>query len=122
MKTHVVQNGSVERLIHVAEFNVKNAEIEKQSVLSNLEGDAIKTYDSFQSTLLQISSQQESYKNAIKLVDILVQRFRVNQATILDLKAAQASFDAAGNTLVNLQYLAKIQEIELKRLMSRLSN
>ena len=116
-------NGTISKTQQqVAEFNVKNAELERESVFTTLLGDAIKTYDSFQSTLLQISSQQQSYENAIKLVDILVQRFRLNQATILDLRAAQSSFEAAGNTLVNLQYLAKIEEIELKRLMSRLGN
>ena len=106
----------------VAMYNVKNAELERESVLTALRAEAIKTYDSFESTLQQIDSQQVSYQNAIKLVNLVVQRFRVNQATILDLKAAQASFEGAGNTLVNLQYSAKIAEIELKRLVSRLGN
>jgi outer membrane protein len=106
----------------VALFNVKNSELEKESVLIGLRADAVKTYDSFESTLQQIVSQQVSYQNAVKLVNIVVQRFRLNQATILDVKAAQASFEGAGNTLVNLQYSAKIAEIELKRLLSRLEN
>ena len=104
----------------VAQFNVKNAELEKESVLTALSADAIKTYDSFESTLQQIISQQVSYDSSVKLVNIVVQRFRLNQATILDVKAAQASFESAGNTLVNLQFSAKIAEIELKRLLSRL--
>jgi len=116
-------NGTISKTQQqVAMFNVKNAELERESVLVTLIGDAIKTFDSFESTLLQINSQQISYQNSVKLVNILVQRFRLNQATILDVKAAQASFEAAGNTLVNLQYLAKLEEIELKRLMSRLGN
>ena len=106
----------------VAQFNLKNAELEKESVLMGLKADAIKTYDAFESTLQQINSQQESYNNAVKLVNIVIQRFRLNQATILDVKAAQASFESAGSTLVNLQYSAKIAEIELKRLLSRLGN
>jgi len=106
----------------VAQFNVKIAELEGESVLTALKADAIKTYDAFESTLEQINSQQESYNSSIKLVNIVIQRFRLNQATILDVKAAQASFESAGSTLVNLQYSAKIAEIELKRLLSRLGN
>ena len=94
----------------------------KDSVLTSLKADAIKTCDSFESTLEQIISQQVSYESSIKMVNIVVQRFRLNQATILDVKAAQASFESAGNTLVNLQFSAKIAEIELKRLLSRLGN
>jgi outer membrane protein len=116
-------NGTISRTQQrVAEFNVKNAELEKENVLTGLKADVIKTYDSFESTLQQIITQQASYEKAVKLVNIVVQRFRLNQSTILDVKAAQSSFEAAGNTLVNLQYSAKIAEIELKRLLSKLGN
>ncbi len=116
-------NGTISRTQQkVAQFNVQNAEIEKENVLNALKADAIKTYDSYESTLQQIITQQASYENAVKLVNIVVQRFQLNQATILDVKAAQSSFEAAGNTLVNLRYSAKIAEIELKRLTSSLNN
>jgi outer membrane protein TolC len=68
----------------------------------------------------QLTSQQQSYEDARKLVDIVVRRFRLNEATILDVKAAQTSFENAGYLYVNLQHAAKIAEIELKRLIYRL--
>ena len=49
-----------------------------------------------------------------------MQRFKSNLATILDVKAAQLSYENAGYLLVNLQYAAKSAEIELKRLIYRL--
>ena len=104
----------------VALYNVKNARLQKESLLTSLKADAIKTFQSYESTLQQINSQQMSYEDAWKLVNIVVQRFRLNQATILDVKAAQASFENAGYMFVNLQYAAKIAEIELKRLIYRL--
>jgi outer membrane protein TolC len=116
-----VFNGNISKIQQkVASLNVKNARVEKQNVLTSLKADAVKTYDSYKSTLEQIDSQKISYQNSVKLVNIIIQRFRLNQATILDVKAAQASFEAAGNTLANLQYSAKISEIELRRLMSDL--
>jgi outer membrane protein TolC len=105
----------------VALYNVANARLQKESLLSALKADAINTYQSYESNLQLIKSQQMSYENAGKLVNIVVQRFRLNQATILDVKAAQSSLEDSGYMFVNLQYAAKIAEIELKRLIYRLA-
>jgi outer membrane protein TolC len=105
----------------VAQFNVKNAILQKESLLTSLKADAIKTYQSYESTLQQLDSQQKSYTDAGKLVNLVIQRFRLNQATILDVKAAQDSFENAGYMFVNLLFAAKTAEIELKRLIYKLT-
>jgi outer membrane protein TolC len=51
-----------------------------------------------------------------QLVDVVLQQFNLGQATILDVKAAQNSFETSAYLLVNLIYSAKVAEIELKRL------
>jgi outer membrane protein len=115
-------NGNIYKIQQeVALYNVKNATLQKESLLIALKADAIKTYQSYESTLQQLDSQQENYQDAGKLVNIVIQRFRLNQATILDVKAAQDSFESAGYMFVNLQYAAKVAEIELKRLIYQLS-
>jgi outer membrane protein TolC len=114
-------NGNISKTSQkVASLNVKNAEIERENVLHSLKADALKTLDNYSSTLQQIDSQEKNYRDATKLVNIILQRFRLNQATILEVKAAQSSFEAAANTLANLQFSAKVAEIELKRLTSEL--
>jgi outer membrane protein TolC len=55
-----------------------------------------------------------------KLVDVVMKNFQLNQSTILDVKAAQTSFEEAAYLLVNLQYAAKTAEIELKQLVYKL--
>lgn len=107
---------------NVALYNVKNAELQKESLLISIKADASKTFQSYESILEQINSQQANYQNAAKLISIVVQKFQLNQATIIDVKTAQASFENAGYMLVNLQYAAKVSEIELKRLVYRLGN
>lgn len=104
----------------VARYNVENARLQKESLLSFLKADAIKTYQSYESSMQQMRSQKNSYEDAMRLVSIVVQRFKLNQATILDVKAAQSSFESAGYMFVNLQYAAKTAEIELKRLVYQL--
>jgi outer membrane protein TolC len=106
---------------NVALYNVKNSELQKESIFMSLKADASKAYQSYESILEQINSQEINYQNAAKLVNLVLQRFQLNQATIIDIKTAQASFENAGYMLINLQYAAKVSEIELKRLVYRLS-
>jgi outer membrane protein TolC len=105
----------------VAQFNVQNARLQKESLLTSLKADALKTYQSYESTLQQLDSQQKSYIDAQQLVNIVIRRFQLNQATILDVKAAQDSFENAGYMFVNLQFASKTAEIELKRLIYKLT-
>jgi outer membrane protein TolC len=115
-------NGNIYRTQkNVALYNVKNAELQKESMLTSIKANASKTFQSYASILEQINSQEANYRNAAKLVSLVLKRFQVNQATIIDVKTAQSSFENAGYMLVNLQYAAKVSEIELKRLVYRLS-
>ncbi len=114
-------NGNVYKVQqNTARYNVKNAELQKESLLTSLKADALKTYQSYQNTLQQLNTQKNNYELSGKLVNLIIQKFQLNQATILDVKAAQASYENAGYLLVNLQYAAKTSEIELKRLVYRL--
>ena len=106
----------------VADFNVKNARLQQESLLNFLTADAVKTYESYSTTLQQLEFQKTNIESSKKLINVVMQRFQVNQATILDIKAAQNSFELTGYQLVNLKFAAKISEIELKRLMYQLGN
>jgi outer membrane protein TolC len=106
----------------VADFNVKIARLQQESLLNSLTADAVKTFQSYSTTLQQLEFQKDNIESSRKLIKVVMQRFQVNQATILDIKAAQNSFELTGYQLVNLKFAAKISEIELKRLMYQLGN
>jgi len=105
-----------------AVINVDNAKLQQESLLNILTADAVKTYQAYSTTLEQLDSQQGTIEMARKLINVIMLRFQVNQATILDVKAAQASYENSGYQLVNLKYAAKVAEIELKRLTFQLGN
>jgi outer membrane protein len=100
----------------VAKINVYNSKLEKESLQNSLTTQAIKTYRSYSTTLQQIESQRKNFEMTKQLVDVVMQQFHVSQATILDVRAAQTSFENAAYLLVNLLYSAKVAEIELKQL------
>ena len=105
-----------------AEYNLSSARLQQESLLNFLTADAVKTFESYSTTLQQLEFQKTNIESSRKLINVVMQRFQVNQATILDIKAAQNSFELTGYQLVNLKFAAKISEIELKRLMYQLGN
>lgn len=106
----------------VANIRVDNSKLEKENLKSSLSTQASKIYRSYSTTLQQIKFQRENFEMTRQLVEVVLQKFHVNQATILEVKAAQSSYENAAYLLVNLMYSAKVAEIELKQLTYSLGN
>jgi outer membrane protein TolC len=100
----------------VAKIRVNNSKLEKESLLNSLTTQATKLYRTYSITLQQIESQKDNFEMNKKLLEVVMQKFNLGQATILDVKAAQTSYENAAYLLVNLLYSAKVAEIELKQL------
>lgn len=117
-----IYNGSAyKRQQRVAEIEVRNAGLNKQLLVRDYSSQVVKSYQAYSSTLLQLQTEQENYKLSNQLLDVVLQRFKFKQATIVDVKNAQQSFEASGYRLVNLNFSAKSAEIELDRLANKLS-
>jgi outer membrane protein TolC len=116
-----IYNGSIyKRQQKVAEINVNNAVLDKQILIRDYSAQVVKSFQSYTSTLKQLETEQQNYTLSNQLLELALQRFQYKQATIVDVKNAQQSFEASGYRLVNLNYAAKTAEIELKRLANEL--
>lgn len=116
-----IYNGTAfKRQQRVAEINVKNAALQKEIVTRNYTANAVKMYQSYISTLQQLETQQKNLELAQQLVGLVLQRFQLRQATIVELRQAQQSFEEASYTLTNLSFAGKSSEIELKRLINQI--
>ena len=117
-----IYNGSIfKRQQKVAEINVRNAQLDKQVLVRDYSSQVVKSFQSYASTLKQLETEQLNYVLSQQLLDLVLKRFQFKQATIVDVKNAQQSFEQSGYRLVNLNYAAKSAEIELKRLGNQLS-
>lgn len=116
----IYYGGAYKAQREAAILGVSNSRLEKESMMNTMKTNAFKTYQSYTTTFEQLGEQQKSYDMAKKLVELVLQSFQVNQATILEVKAAQTSYETAGYLLINLQYAAKVAEIELLSLMYKL--
>jgi outer membrane protein len=112
----IFNGGLFRKQVQVANIDVKNANTQKQILLRDYNAQAVKLYQSYISNINQLKTEQENYKLSSQLLDLVLQRFQLKQATIVEVKNAQQSFEQSGFRLVNLHYAAKVSEIELKRL------
>lgn len=112
-----IYNGGIfKRQKKVAEINAANAEIEKSKLLRDYSANAVKMHQTYMSSLQQLEIQKANYKLSKDLLDLTLERFKLIQATIIDVREAQRSFEDAGYRVININYAAKAAEIELKRL------
>lgn len=116
-----IYNGSTfKRQQQVAEINTESAKIQRSSIVRDYNAGAVKMYQTYLTSLQQLETQKQNYNLSKQLLDLTLARFELIQATIIDVREAQRSFEDAGYRLINLNYAAKAAEIELKRLSNTL--
>lgn len=112
-----IYNGLInKKQLQVAEINTRNAKVQRDQFLLNIETGAVRTYQAYTNTLAQLQTAKENQLLSKQLLDLVMQRFQLGQATIVDVKLAQQSFENESYRLVNLSFTAKVAEVELKRL------
>jgi len=117
-----IYNGSVyKRQQKVAAIDIKNASLQKDVLIRDYNAQAVKQFQSYTNTINQLDSAVQNYQLSQKLLNLVLLKFQYKQATIVEVKNAQQSFEESGFRLVNLNFAAKSAEIELKRLANVLA-
>lgn len=114
--------GSVsKRAVKNAQINTLSAKLQYDNTAQDLSTELFKTYQNYQNSLKQTPIEIQNYQMSEALLSLVMEKFKLGQATIVDVKQAQQSFETAGFRLTSLKFAAKIAEIELKRLSNQLS-
>lgn len=116
-----IYNGSInKKQQQIASINTRSAQVQKNNLLLATETNAVKTYQLYKTSLTQLATAKTNYELSAQLLSLIMQKFELGQATIVDVKIAQQSFENEAYRMVNLAYSAKIAEVELKRLANLL--
>jgi outer membrane protein TolC len=116
-------NGNIYRKQQeIAGINIRNAQLTRDTLLLNYTANAVKNFQAYTSNLAQVGTAQANFELSNKLLALVMQKFQLKQATIVDVKNAQQSFENAGFLLVNVSYAAKAAEITLRRYANQLVN
>jgi outer membrane protein len=117
-----IYNGSaLKRQQRAAEINTKNAAVQKDALMNEYVNSAVKQYQTYVITLQQLEKEKENYQITQDLINLVLKRFELRVATIIELREAQQSFEETSYRLTNLKFAAKAAEIELKRLSNKLA-
>jgi outer membrane protein len=117
----IYSGGANKRAIKNASINTNTAKIQLQNTEQDLSTELFKTYQSYKNSLKQTPIEIQNFEMSQSLLDLVMQKYQLGQATMVDVKQAQQSFETAGFRLVSLRFSAKIAEIELKRLSNQLT-
>jgi outer membrane protein len=114
-------NGTIyKRQQQIAAVNAQNASLLRDTIILGYTANAVKSWQAYQNNLQQLETAVETFKLSQQLLDLIIKRFQLHQATIVDVKNAQQSFENAGFLLTNTSYAAKAAEIQLKRYANQL--
>jgi outer membrane protein TolC len=114
-------NGNIYRKQQeVAGINIKNASLQKDTLVLSYTSNAVKSWQAYNNNLQQLETARANYALSQQLLNLVMQRFQFRQATIIEVKNAQQSFENAGYLMINTSYAAKAAEIQLKRLANQL--
>ncbi len=117
-----IYNGTIyRRQQRVAEINVKNAGLQRDILMRDFTGNAVRTFQAYNNTLQQLETQQQNLQLARKLLDLVLLRYQLREATILEVRQAQESFENASFMMTNLSFTSKSSEIELRRLTNQIT-
>jgi outer membrane protein TolC len=115
-------NGNIyKKQQQVAGVNIKNAQLVRDTLVLNYTSNAVKNWQAYTSNLQQVETAKANYDLSSKLLNLVMQKFQLKQATIVDVKNAQQSFENAGFLLINVSYAAKAAEITLRRYANQLT-
>jgi outer membrane protein TolC len=109
------------RAVKNAQINTVSAKLQYENTAQDLGTELFKTYQNYQNSLKQTPIEVQNYEMSQALLALVMEKFKLGQATIVDVKQAQQSFENAGFRLTSLRFSAKIAEIELKRLSNQLN-
>ncbi|MEY4459964.1 MAG: hypothetical protein RIT38_1194 [Bacteroidota bacterium] len=109
------------RAVKNAQINTVSAKLLYENTAQDLGTELFKTYQNYQNSLKQTPIEEQNYEMSQALLSLVMEKFKLGQATIVDVKQAQQSFENAGFRLTSLRFSAKIAEIELKRLSNQLN-
>ena len=117
----IYNGGANKRAYNNAKMATQSAKLQLENATLDLNTELFKTYKNYLNSVQQTPIEQENFKMSQELLGLVMQKYQLGQATMVDVKQAQQSFETAGFRLTTLQFTAKIAEIELKRLSNQLS-
>ncbi len=107
---------SARRLLRQAQLDINYQQLIYENQRSILNLDVVTAFKNYELQKKALALEEENILLARENVDIVFQTYRLSAATLIQLREAQSSLEAANNRLIAARYAAKLAETELLRL------
>jgi outer membrane protein TolC len=111
---------NAKRLIRQAELDIQYQQLVFENQRSLLNLDVITAFKNYELQKKALALEEENILLARENVDIVFQTYKLGAATLVQLREAQNSLEAANNRLIAARYATKLAETELLRLKGNL--
>lgn len=112
-----IYNGhQVSRQIEGSKIRLQQSQYTLDKTTQEVDAAVVKAYVFFTNALAVLDQEQENQALAAEVIQVSMERYRLGNASNLELKDAQRSFEEAQSRLVSARYDAKLAETELLRL------
>lgn len=111
---------NVKRQIQQAQIEISYQQLVYENQLSQIRLGILNAYKNYEQQKQALALEEDNIKLARENVNIVLQVYKLNSTTLIQLKEAQLSLQQAYNRLIAARYNAKLAETELMRLKGEL--
>ncbi|MGB8489647.1 MAG: TolC family protein [Bacteroidales bacterium] len=108
------------RNIRNSALNIKNNELQYQQTAQGVKADLITLFSAYSTFLRLITLEEQNLQTATENLDIGMERYKLGNLSGLDLRDVQKSLLDARESLLSVQYQAKLAEISLRLIAGRI--
>ncbi|MGD0341457.1 MAG: TolC family protein [Bacteroidales bacterium] len=101
------------RSIRNSSIDVKNKELKYNEIQQGVKADLITIYGAYSNYLRLISLEEQNLQTATENLDIAMERYKLGSLSGIDLREVQKSLLDAKESLLSVEYQAKLAEISL---------
>ncbi len=116
----IYQSGNINRQITVANLQLEQAKYGLQATKLGVNLQLQNALTTYENQLQLLNIEKDNVALAKENMDISIQRLRLGQTTILEVRLAEDSYEQSRTRLTNFEYNLKIAESKLKQLISEL--
>ena len=108
------------RDIKNSSINIKTVDLKYSEIEQGVKADLITIYSAYSNNLRLISLEEQNFETATENLSIALERYKLGNLSGIDLREVQKSLLDAKESLLSIQYLAKLAEISLLQISGRI--
>jgi outer membrane protein TolC len=107
------------RNIRNSALEVKNTELKYQEIEQGVKADLITIYSAYSNYLRLVTLEKQNLQTATENLEIAMERYKLGSLSGIDLREVQKSLLDARESLVSVEYQAKVAEVSLLLISGR---